>query len=641
MSRSGPSAPDPAPATADGPAPSSPPRVAALADGAVLVDSLTPATIATLTAALGPPPPAAGPASRPDRPAGPGLPTPNPAGGVLDLVATADSLLVVVDPDRVAVEEVAATIAALLQHTAPTRDDAATGDEPARSDAEPVEIPVSFDGPDLAAVAERTGLGVAGVVGALTGAELTVAFLGFAPGFAYLRGLPGALAAVPRRASPRPRVEAGTVALAGGFAAVYPQASPGGWQLVGTTDLLLFDPDRPPFALLQPGQTVRFVARDPARATRPARRPPARRRPLRATGPAYLRVDEPGPATTVQDAGRRGLAHLGVPAAGPADPIAHELANRLVGNPPGTAALEVTGTGPVLYASADTFVALVGNSRLAVDGWPVPVAAPVPVSAGQRIEIGPVRGGVRAVLAVAGGLAVPRAVGSMSSDALCGLGVGPLAAGDELTVAGTGRPAGRLLPELFAASALADWATLVGLAPEPPPTGPPPAGLPPDRLPPAVELAVVVGPDATEATRRALVTSDWLVLPASNRVGLRLGRPPTVSAAASTRRDSRTPSGPTAPPPIARVTSRGVVTGTVQLPPDGQPIVLLCDHATTGGYPMVATLCSVDLATAGQLRPGARVRLVEVTAADAGARRRAVRRLLDRAVTGVYPVRAG
>ena len=120
-----------------------------------------------------------------------------------------------------------------------------------------VELPVVFDGPDLAEVAGLTGRTVAALVAELAGAELTVAFGGFAPGFGYLTGLPAELH-VPRRATPRTRVPAGSVGLAGPFAGAYPRASPGGWQLVGRTDAVLFDVDRDPPALLVPGVRVRF-----------------------------------------------------------------------------------------------------------------------------------------------------------------------------------------------------------------------------------------------------------------------------------------------------------------------------------------------------------------------------------------------
>jgi KipI family sensor histidine kinase inhibitor len=120
-----------------------------------------------------------------------------------------------------------------------------------------VEVPVVFDGPDLAEVATATGRTVAALVEELAATELTVAFGGFAPGFGYLTGLPPHLR-VPRRATPRTRVPAGSVGLAGPFAGIYPTASPGGWQLVGRTDAVLFDVDRDPPALLRPGVRVRL-----------------------------------------------------------------------------------------------------------------------------------------------------------------------------------------------------------------------------------------------------------------------------------------------------------------------------------------------------------------------------------------------
>jgi KipI family sensor histidine kinase inhibitor len=126
-----------------------------------------------------------------------------------------------------------------------------------RHDDRLVDLPVVFDGPDLAEVAELTGRSVRALVETLTGTELTVAFSGFAPGFAYLTGLPRELH-VPRRSTPRTRVPAGSVGLAGPFAGAYPRASPGGWQLVGRTDAVLFDVDRNPPALLGPGARVRF-----------------------------------------------------------------------------------------------------------------------------------------------------------------------------------------------------------------------------------------------------------------------------------------------------------------------------------------------------------------------------------------------
>ncbi|MGH3738243.1 MAG: 5-oxoprolinase subunit PxpB, partial [Micromonosporaceae bacterium] len=123
-----------------------------------------------------------------------------------------------------------------------------------------VEVPTVYDGPDLAEVAALWGVPVDEVVARHVATEFEVAFCGFAPGFGYLTGLPERWR-VPRRAEPRPKVPTGSVGLAGPYTGVYPSESPGGWQLIGRTDLVLFDPEREPPALLSPGTRVRFVAR--------------------------------------------------------------------------------------------------------------------------------------------------------------------------------------------------------------------------------------------------------------------------------------------------------------------------------------------------------------------------------------------
>ncbi|WP_430330777.1 5-oxoprolinase subunit B family protein [Rhodococcus sp. ACT016] len=144
------------------------------------------------------------------------------------------------------------SVAAWVRSTAPLTVDELSG-------SEPVEIPVRYDGPDLAEVGEITGLGVEGVVAAHTGRTWTVAFVGFSPGFGYLVGGDTGLH-VPRRSSPRTSVPAGAVGLAGEFSGIYPRRSPGGWQLIGSTTERMWDVDRDPPALLQPGTEVRFVA---------------------------------------------------------------------------------------------------------------------------------------------------------------------------------------------------------------------------------------------------------------------------------------------------------------------------------------------------------------------------------------------
>ena len=167
--------------------------------------------------------------------------------GVADLVPAAETVLVVAQ-EGVDVRVLRAALAAVVPEEA--------GALPAGGDV--VEIPVSYDGPDLADVARLTGLSESEVVAAHSGALWRVAFGGFAPGFAYLVGDDDRLH-VPRRDSARTAVPAGAVGLAGDYSGVYPRESPGGWQLIGTTDVQMWDLDRDPPALLRPGAAVRFV----------------------------------------------------------------------------------------------------------------------------------------------------------------------------------------------------------------------------------------------------------------------------------------------------------------------------------------------------------------------------------------------
>lgn len=166
--------------------------------------------------------------------------------GVVDLVPAARTVLVVLDEAVTTPGEVARALPV------------PAGGPAAAEAVGQVEVPVVYDGPDLAEVARATGLAEQQVVAAHTGTPWTVAFVGFAPGFGYLTGGDPRLA-VPRRAVPRTRVPAGAVGLAGEFSGVYPRASPGGWQLLGHTDLAVWDLARDPPALLRPGVRVRFV----------------------------------------------------------------------------------------------------------------------------------------------------------------------------------------------------------------------------------------------------------------------------------------------------------------------------------------------------------------------------------------------
>jgi KipI family sensor histidine kinase inhibitor len=473
-----------------------------------------------------------------------------------DVVVGLASVVVVFDPhdDDFLEEWLAALAGSALAGSAGAGSTDAT-----RLATASIDVPTVFDGPDLAVVAEHAGTTTDAIVTMLTSAELEVAFVGFAPGFPYLVGLPGELAAVPRRASPRAAVAAGSVAVGGGFASVYPTASPGGWRLLGRTSTTLFDPHRPPYARLRPGDTIRFSVAD-ARGVPPAATGSARA-PLR-TGPRFAEVVEPGLLSLVEDGGRRSLGGAGVPRAGPCDPEAMGLVNRLLGNAADAPALEITAVGPVLRLSCDAHLAVVasapGSAEVTVDGFAVATGAVVPARAGQLVAVGAVSGVLRAYLGVAGGFDTPLVVGSRSSDLLSGLGPGPLREADRLGLGPPVRPRGLLTP---------DPATTEPGAP--------------------VVLRALAGPHhfATEELD-ALAAGSWAVGADSNRVGLRLDGGPRRLAP---------------PPPPASV---GMVAGAIQVPPDGRPIVLMPDHATVGGYPVVGCVIAADRPLLGRLRPG-------------------------------------
>jgi biotin-dependent carboxylase-like uncharacterized protein len=274
-----------------------------------------------------------------------------------------------------------------------------------------------------------------------------------------------------------------------------------------------------------------------------------------------VEILSPGPLTTVQDLGRPGWAHVGVPRSGAADRPSLRLANRLVGNLDGAAALETTLIGPKLRIHGGGVIALTGAPvRAKLGGIQVPMNHSVQVADGEVLTLGTATSGLRTYVAVRGGIAVPTVLGSAATDVLTGLGPAPVAKDDVLPL---GDPTG---------------------------LGPPlPKAVEPEPSSGAVLLRIVLGPRAgwfTADALRRLTGERFTVTAESNRVGLRL------SGAGLERVDDR------------ELLSEGLVPGSIQVPPTGQPILLLTDHPTTGGYPVIATLLSASLATAAQLRPG-------------------------------------
>ena len=450
-----------------------------------------------------------------------------------------------------------------------------------------IEIPTHYTGEDLADVAQLLGITPEEVIRRHTGSEYTVAFTGFAPGFAYLSGGHPSFN-VPRRSTPRTRIPAGAVGLAGTFSGIYPQASPGGWQIIGVTSTAMWDLARDVPALLQPGYRVRFVeiatnsivvdidtTGATGQKTLDALAPQGASPDL---GGAALEIQSPGLQTLFQDLGRSGQAGQGVSASGAMDQAALKVANRLVGNASHSACLETASGGLRLRSRGDTVVAVTGaDTPLTITSangsrWQAARYQPFAMTEGDTLSIGQPQAGVRSYLAVRGGFAVAPVLGSCSTDTLAHVGPQPLAVGDVLAV----RPLHH---------------GVVGL-PEEPPTDLP-------TTQDVVTLDVVLGPrtdwfkpESLERLRSQL----WQVTPQSNRIGLRLAGEVALERTVTDE-----------------LPSEGTSWGAIQVPPNGQPVLFLADHPLTGGYPVIGCVATYHLNRAGQIPIHAWVRFKPVS----------------------------
>ncbi len=290
-----------------------------------------------------------------------------------------------------------------------------------------------------------------------------------------------------------------------------------------------------------------------------------------------IRILDPGPQTTVQDAGRTGQLRYGIPPSGPVDRFAFVVANRLAGNPDGAAALECTLIGPRFEAEAACAVAVTGaDMPFTINGAEAPRWATVALEAGDVVKLGPARSGVRAYVAVAGGLDVPLVMGSRATylrGRLGGLQGRALRKDDRLgTLAAPAPRARRVDPRAV---------PVYGGEPT---------------------LRAVLGPQADRFTREgigALLGNAYEMLPQSDRMGARLRGPRIAHARGHD------------------IISDGIALGSIQVPGDGQPIVLLVDRQSTGGYTKLATVCSFDVGRIAQVKPGQSVRFRAVTVDEA------------------------
>ena len=455
--------------------------------------------------------------------------------GVRDVVSTFRSVAVYFDPLKADVDEISRALRVAVSAA------------PISNIGRRHEIPVAYGaehGPDLDEVATRAGLSSAEVIARHAGVDYRVFMLGFQPGFAYM-GLVDPSIASPRRESPRVRVPAGAVGIAGRQTGIYPSSTPGGWQIIGRALEPVFDAGKTPAARFAPGDMVTFK---PASAGSP----PLLNEIVAPTVPKGMHrvtVLCPGLFTTIQDLGIWGQQGLGVPVSGAMDTFSHAVANLSVGNPRHAASLEATITGPELRFEQQTTIALSGADMAAtLDGVAVPMQRPVICAAGSILRFGARRRGARTYIAMAGGLMREHRYTVRPIAEAEEIAVGP-----SVTTTVRGDPA-RVLPM--------------------------PSG--------GARLRVLPGPQRDELPEGCLESvcgNRFTVSPQSNRVGYRL-------------------TGPLVPSRSGDMISDATFQGAIQIPPSGEPILLMADRQTAGGYPQVAIVITADLPIAAQLAPG-------------------------------------
>lgn len=520
--------------------------------------------------------------------------------GIKELVPAASTIMVHFEPGLISPERLASTIRSITPET--ERND----------NTKTVNIDVLYNGEDFDDVCAMLNLSAEELIARHTANDWQVAFVGFAPGFAYCVGK-DPIFNVARRPSPRTRIPAGSVGLAGEFAAVYPGASPGGWQLIGVTDAPMWDLNREQPGLLAPGDHVKYhhvrellhlnhgvgngeesagetpgvetvVQEETQSGTAPGRSseenstqtasilPPSEQVP---SPYGYLEVVSVGGQLLYQDHGRPGLLDMGVAASGAADPLSMHTANYNVGNPDKRAVLEIAGGGVELKSHMTGVLAISGaKGEVTVtqeDGlyfYPEHGQA-FAVDPGDTISIGWFEQGMRAYVAIRGGIAAKRILGSLATDTLANVGPAPLTVGDKI---------------------YADNPSLAGAVADVPRTG---TLIEPDTV---VKLRITLGPRTDWFTDEAIATLTeqiWIVSNQSDRVGIRLEGEKSLERCVT-----------------RELPSEGAVTGAIQVPSNGQPVIFLPDHPLTGGYPVIGALIREDLDVSGQLTPGTRIQFL-------------------------------
>ena len=476
-----------------------------------------------------------------------------------------------------------------------------------------VRIPVCYSascGIDLEHVAATTGLSIKQIVQLHSAKTYHAFMLGFLPGFAYLGSVDPSLQ-VNRQTEPRLKVAAGSVGLAGEQTGIYPCEAPGGWQIIGRTPVPLIGPDDASQFLISPGDQVQFYPIDEAEfdamhlqhktVEHGAQHSQPKEKIVTSSNrdSISLHFKTAGLRTSVQDFGRTGYQHFGIPSGGVMDRFSATIANRIVGNDDHASLIEITLMGPQIEFSGDCQIAITGaNLTPQLDGQPIPMWETVSVKGEQRLSFGTRQTGCRCYLAIAGDFDEPRWLGSVS-------------------------------PAPPGANPTTDFRSLKGqtvsvaVAPQIKIK----RSFPADQRPSCLTLErqgsleyivpMMPGPEwgwFSEHQQAAFLAHRFKILPNSNSMGYRLSSFLEGNVGSETVDSKPVDSEPD--DFKQSMISSAVMPGVIQVTPNGQSILLMRDAQTTGGYPRIGVVCHTSLDEVAQLCPGDLIRFEFIESTD-------------------------